>query len=94
MSGSDLQMGLLLGEIGAEVRSTNRTLADLTHRIESIGDRIEVMAEHHSRSTPAAPQVSPLERWIKNILTFGLPLFTAWATGSIEKGLQVLQALR
>lgn len=91
------QIGQALGGIQVELRSATQAIERLGEtiedRMEDLGERIE---EAIDRAKPPA-EVSPMsraERWVKVILTYGIPLSVAWATGNLEKALELFKAIK
>lgn len=89
--GLEMTLGRLLersertGEDVSEIKERLRVGDSRMQRHEARLDRIE------AQRSPAEP-VGALERWIKDLLRWALPLGAAWATGGLDTALKVLRA--
>lgn len=94
LNGRELDIGLMLGRVlhGQEIvvarldRIDDR-LARGDRRMQSLADQIA--EARRGREAPGAA-----ERWIKHGLQYAVPLGVLWATGSLEKALAVMSALK
>lgn len=84
--------------LGRLLERSERTGADVSEIKERLRSGDARMQRHEARisrieARRADQRVGPLERWIKDLLRWALPLGAAWATGGLDAALKVLRAM-
>ena len=93
---SDMTLGRLLERAEATARSLDRVENRAIERLDRIDGRLEAMNRKLTTiaKAQASPPVSRLERRLKDLAGYLIPLAVLWATGSVESAIELFKALR
>jgi hypothetical protein len=95
-SSPDVILGTLLERSENNGRTLERLEGRAIQRFDQIDGRLDSMSRELTTiaKRQAKPPVSPLERRLKNLAGYLVPLAVLFGTGSVQTALDVLKALR
>lgn len=80
------QLYMMVGEINERSKSQGEDLKEIKSSLRHFDGRLRSMEQRKSFRMP------PLEKYLKDLLTLLIPLYTLWVTGSVSKAIEVIQA--
>lgn len=80
------QMFLMLGQLLERSEHQSRDLSEIKRTMGHLDGRLRTIERRRHFKMP------PIEKYLKDLLTLLIPLYTLWVTGSVSKAVEVIQA--
>ena len=93
-SNPDMVLGRLLERSEQNGRNLDRLENRAIERLDRIDGRLETISQDLASCRRKPPAVSPLERRLKNLAGYLVPLAVLWATGSVQNAIELFKVLR
>lgn len=79
------QLYMMLGKLLERSEHQTETLIEIKSTLKTFDGRLRTIESKRTFRMP------PLEKYLKDLIAILLPAYTLWATGSLQKAVEVLQ---